>query len=92
MADVITIVVEGVIPQYSMLQQFGRSYCQVADGIATSCFYMYWLYIYIYIYIYIEQHFLQTCGSHVVTGKSLSSTPNIGSVIEKSIDYIIEPE
>ena len=41
MADIITIVVEGVKPQYSMLQQFGRCYCQVADGMATTgCFYV----------------------------------------------------
>ena len=34
---------EGVKPQYSMLQQFGRCYCQVADGMATiGCFCEYW--------------------------------------------------
>ena len=42
MADVITIAVEGVKPQCSMLQQFGRCYCQVADEMATTgCFLLY---------------------------------------------------
>ena len=42
MADIITIVVEGVKLQYSMLQQFGRCYCQVADGMTTTgCLYVY---------------------------------------------------
>ena len=41
MADVITIAVEGVKPQCSMLQQFGRCYCQVVDEMATTGCFMY---------------------------------------------------